>query len=182
MQELDRAIIEKATRGDRRAREAVVRRYVAPLHALARRWSPRSDPDDLAQDLLSRLLEALPRFDPDGPARFTTWVFTIAQRHLIDAERRRRLAEVPLEEGLEIADGAPSPERLADGRGIIARLEAALARLPSAQRRVFLLAIVHGQALEAIAEGEGVAVGTVKSRLHRARAELASILDDGGHV
>ncbi|HEY0840530.1 MAG TPA: sigma factor-like helix-turn-helix DNA-binding protein, partial [Vulgatibacter sp.] len=62
------------------------------------------------------------------------------------------------------------------------RLEAALARLPDVQRRTFLLAAVHGQPLEAIAAGDGVAVGTVKSRLHRARAELATILDldEGG--
>lgn len=182
MQELDRATIESAQRGDRLAREAIVRRYVAPLHSLSRRWSPGLDPDDLTQDLLSRLLETLPRFDPDGPARFTTWVFTLAQRHLIDTGRRRRLTEVRLENGLEVADGAPSPERVAGGRAIVARLEAALARLPAAQRRTFVLAAVHGQPLDAIAAGEGVAVGTVKSRLHRARAELASILalDEGG--
>ena len=57
-----------------------------------------------------------------------------------------------------------------------ARALAAQGKLPEAQRRVFVLTQVHGQPLEAVAEVEGVPVGTLKSRLHRARAALAVTL------
>lgn len=179
MEELDRALVERARAGDRRAQEAVVRRYVAPLHALARRVVPSADPDDLAQELLRKILEALPGFDPAGRATLSTWVFTIAHRYLIDVGRRRRLVELPLEAGLQVPDDGPGAERIAGGRQLVGRLESALARIPEGQRRVFVLALVHGQPLESIAEAEGVALGTVKSRLHRARAELASALAEG---
>ena len=178
-EELDRAIVERARRGDRTAREAVLRRYAGPLHALARRAAPVGDPDDLTQDLLRRLLEQLHRFDPDGPARLTTWVFTVAHRHLVDEARRRRIAVMPLEDGLEVADERAGPERLATGRSELRRLEEAIARLPEAQRRVFVLVAIHGQELEAVAAVEEVPVGTIKSRLHRARAALAHDLGAG---
>jgi RNA polymerase sigma-70 factor (ECF subfamily) len=177
--ELDPGTIERARRGDRSAREAVLRRYAGPLYALARRAAPGDDADDLAQDLLRRLLENLPRFDPNGPAQFSTWVFAVAHHHLVDVSRRRRLALAPLEAGLDVPDRDPGADRIAAGRSELRLLEAAIARLPEVQRRVFVLVAVHGQALEAVAETEGVPVGTVKSRLHRARAALARDLGPG---
>lgn len=181
--ELDVHTVVRAQRGDRRAQGAVLSRYAGPLHAFVRRtWPPGSDADDLVQSLLARLLEVLPRFDPKGPATLTTWVFTVAHRWLIDERRRRHLAVAPLDEGLEVEDPAPRPDaRAADGE-LRGALEAAIGKLPDAQRRVFVLAHVHEQPLEAVAEVEGVPVGTVKSRLFRARAalalELGALLDE----
>ena len=174
-EELDRRTILAAAAGGRAAQDAFLRRYARPLHALLARSGLR-DPDDATQELLAKLLEVLPRFDPDGPAKLTTWVFTVAHRFLVDERRRRHLALVPLEDGLAVADEAPGPERAASSRELARDLEAALATLPDAQRRVFLLACVHGQPLEAIAEVKAVPVGTLKSRLHRARAALALAL------
>ncbi len=171
--ELDLLTVERARKGDRAAQTAFVRRYVRPLHAFVCRSGAPGEPDDLTQDLLAKLLGVLPRFDPRGPARLTTWVFTVAHRWLLDERKRRHLSLVDLDEGQQIADLQPGAEHLLARKQLAGALEAAIGRLPDAQRRVFVLVQVHGQPLEAVAEVEGVPVGTIKSRLHRARAQLA---------
>lgn len=174
--ELDRITVERARQGDRRAQDAFLRRYVGPLHHFVRRSAAPGEPDDLVQELLGKLLVALPKFDPEGTATLTTWVFSVAHHWVIDLRRRRHLAVAPLEDGHAVADPSPGPEAIVHEHQLGKALELALQRLPEAQRRVFLLAQVHAQSLEAIAEVEGVPVGTIKSRLHRARAAIVAEL------
>jgi len=171
--ELPAEVIRAAARGEARAREAVARRYAGPLCAFVRRAGV-TEPEDATQELLARLLEALPGFRTDGPATLSTFAFTLAHRYVIDVRRRRHLTLVPLDSAELPEDGAPSPERDASARAELARVEAAIAALPESFRRALLLVQVHGQPLEAVAELEGVPVGTIKSRLFRARAALAA--------
>lgn len=171
--DVDAHTLVRAQRGDRHALGVVLARFAGPLHAFLRRAWPGGDSEELAQAVLARLVEVLPRFDPRGPATLSTWVFTVAHRWLIDERRRRHLTVAPLSEGLDVADASPGPDAVVERRQLRESLEAAIARLPEAQRRVFVLAHVHHQPLEAIAEVEAVPVGTVKSRLFRARAALA---------
>lgn len=181
-EELDERTIDAARRGQKPAQDAFLRRYVRPLHALVYRLGARGEAEDLTQELLGKLLKVLPEFDPAGPAKLTTWVFTVAHRWLLDERKRRHLSLAPLEEGLQVADPHPPADELVLRKQLFTRLEAAILRLPDAQRRVFVLAQVHAQPLEAVAAAEGVPVGTLKSRLHRARAQLALELasDEGG--
>ncbi len=173
---LDARTLQQAQRGEKAAQEAFLRRYVGPMHALVRRSGAPGDVDDLTQELLHTLLERLPRFRPEGPAELTTWVFTVAQRWLLDVCKRRRLLLVELEAGREVADPRPPADELLEASQRMASLERAIAALPLEQRRLFVLAHVHQRPLAEISELEGVPVGTVKSRLHRARAALAALL------
>lgn len=174
--ELDRVTVERLRRGDRAAQDVFLRRYAGVMHSFVRRAGPPGDADDLTQELLEKLLTVVHRFEPDGPAILTTWVFTVAHRWLLDEKKRRHLQVAPLDEGLHVPSGAPPADVGVHQRQLDAALERALAALPEAQRRVFVLTQVHGQPLEAVAEVEGVPVGTLKSRLHRARAALAVAL------
>lgn len=174
--ELTVDIVSRAQAGEPAGQDAFLRRYAPVLHALVRRTAPEQDPDDATQALLEKLLEVLPRFSPGGPASLTTWVFTIAHRWLIDERRRRHLQVTPLEDGLEVADQAPAPEAQVLQRQLDVALEAALRTLPEAQRRVFVLTQLHGHPLEAAAALEDIPMGTLKSRLFRARAALAEQL------
>ena len=99
----------------------------------------------------------------------------IRDSHLIDRHRRKQVRGqvVPIG-GLPALDPA-ADEALARHQRQ-ARVEAAIARLPDAHRRVVVLHHVHGVPLEQLAEEEGVPVGTLKSRLHRGRARLAELL------
>jgi len=173
--ELDEATIQHARRGDRGAQDAFLRRYAGPLHALLKRAGTLNT-EDAVQELLAKLLSVLPRFNPAGSAMLTTWVFTVAHRWLLDQRKRRHLTLVPLEQALDIADRTPGADRMLEQKQMSSLLESAIARLPDEQRRIFLLAQVHQQPLEALAAVEGVPVGTVKSRLHRARAQLLALM------
>ncbi len=173
--ELDEGTVQRARRGDRAAQDVFLRRYAGPLHAVLKR-SGVSHLEDAVQELLAKLLTVLPQFEPAGSATLSTWVFTISHRWLLDQRKRRHLSLVPLEEAQEVADPRPSADRLVEQKQISAALEAGIARLPAEQRRIFVLAQIHQQPLETLARVEGVPVGTIKSRLHRARAQLVALL------
>lgn len=174
-QELSAQVILRAQRGDRAAQRDVLIRYSGVFRGLVRRVLPGSsaDVDELTQSALCQLLVALPKFDPNGTAKLTTWAFSVAHHFLIDVSRKRHLRVVPLEAAAEVVDAQPAPFEATWRAEIRSELEAAIETLPIDQRRVFVLVHIHEQPLEAVAEAEGVPVGTVKSRLFRARAKLA---------
>jgi RNA polymerase sigma-70 factor (ECF subfamily) len=174
--ELPADVVARARRGDRDAQAQFLRRYAAVLHQLVRRVACDRDPDALTQSLLARLLEVLPRFEPDGPASLTTWVFSVAHHFVIDELRRKRIAVAPLSLAAQVVDEAADPHRAVDRAELRDALEAALATLPEDQRRAFVFVHVYEQRLEEFARVEGVPLGTVKSRLFRARAALARTL------
>lgn len=175
-------LLALATQGDSRARAEVLRAVSGDYRRLVYRLGTRGAEEDDLQDLFAHLLSVLPRFRPGGAAAFGTWAHTVAHRWLLMERRRRHLAPVPLEEADAVADGRQDVERAYQDKQTHRALEAAVARLPDAQRRCFVLSQLHHQPLEAVAEAEQVPLGTVKSRLHRARAELVlalgELLDD----
>ncbi len=166
--------LARAQAGDPLAWRALVGRHGPLVWSLCRRLDP--DPEDAAQEVWEKVYRGLPRFDPAGSASLATWITTVTHRHLVDRHRRRRARgeSEPLDQ--EPADPSPNAElRLLEGRAGQG-LEAALALLPEDQRRVLVLHHLHGRELSEIAEVEGVALGTVKSRMHRGRARLAELL------
>jgi RNA polymerase sigma-70 factor (ECF subfamily) len=167
--------IERAKAGDLRAREDLLRAFAGPLRALVRRWGTSVDAEDQLQDLFAKILRVLPRFQTGGAARLSTWIFTVAHRALLEERRRPRLNFVPLDQADEVADHRSTHQALEQSQ-LRRKLEDAIAQLPEDQRRVILLAQIHHQPLDLIAQVEGIPIGTVKSRLHRARAQLISRL------
>ena len=164
----------RAQRGEPAARRALVERHGPRIWSLCRRLTP-GEAEDCYQRIWEKVLRALPGFDPTGAASLDTWIGTIARRSLIDRHRRRgRRGEL-----VELGDresGAASAELLLERQQRALALERALAMLPAEQRRAVLLHHLQGVSLERLAEEEGVALGTVKSRLHRGRARLAALL------
>lgn len=136
--------------------------------ALCRRLDP--EPEDAAHEAWEKVLRALPGFDPAGPASLATWIGRVTHRHLVDRHRRRLTRAGEASEGEELEEHGAAP------RGPTLDLERALADLPPPWRRVVVMHHVYGYALEEIAEDEGVPLGTVKSRLHRARNRLVEVL------
>lgn len=164
----------RAARGDESARASIVAELGPRVWGLCRRLS--SEPEDAYQDVWGKVFAALHRFDPSGPATLSTWVVTIAHRHLVDLHRRRQVRGEVVELG-ELP--APSAGDAVEQAQRVERLELALGRLPEAHRRVVVLHHLHERPLDAIAAEEGVALGTIKSRLHRARARLLELLGEG---
>lgn len=168
------SLVENAMTGDPDAFRALMDAYGSTVWGLCRRLSP--EPEDAYQEVWEKVFRHLPRFDAQrGP--FAPWLTAVTHRHLIDRHRRRKVrgevVELP-----DLADPGPSAEdRLLRTRRNEA-LERAIRRLPEPQRRIVVLFHLYGRPLDAIAETEGLALGTVKSRLHRGRARLAELLGD----
>jgi len=127
--------------------------------------------DDLVQETLLRALSNLDKFQPGTSLQ--AWTFTIL-RNLFHTEFRKRRREVEDPDGLFAARLASLPEQGA--RLDFQDLRAALAQLPSHQREALLLVGASGFSYEQAAEICGCAVGTIKSRVNRARNRLAELM------
>ena len=170
---METGVVTRAKGGDGAAWRELVRAHGPTVWAICRRLD--REPEDAYQEVWEKVLRGLDRFDPWGRASVRTWIATVAHRHLVDRHRRRtvRGTVVPLDRQVsEIPGGDVALDRK---RGVD-RLEAALVQLPEAQRRVVVMHHVQGVPLEDVASVEEVALGTVKSRLHRGRARLAQLL------
>ena len=129
-----------------------------------------TDADDLVQDTVERALRNLHRWQPD--TRLDSWMYRIAQNRWIDTVRSRKVRPTvsgDLPEGAAVVDGA----RTAEARLTYADTCRAMAELPEEQRVVVALVLIEGLAYREAAEILEVPIGTVTSRLARAREALA---------
>jgi len=173
--EIDEETLAAARAGDRHAQEDFVRWYERRVHAfLGRSLLGRHQVDDLAQEVFLRVLRALPRFEP-GPARVSTWIFSIAVRLLADHGRSQRRWFTWFDEERATSHGH-SPEEGAIAREALTDLEVALARLSPQQRMALCLFEIHGLSHAEVAQAVGSSVATVKTRLFRARHALRKYL------
>jgi len=179
----DGLLLARHAQGDGEAFAELVTRYRAPVYGyLVRMGVEPAARDDLFQDIFLRLHRSAHRFTITRP--FKPWLFTIvanAARNHARGRRWQRLRFVSAQsEPVEPPDPAPDGERQAVGRQRLDVLQQAIRALPRGQREVLVLAAIEHQPLALVAKSLGVAVGTVKSRLGRARLTLARALSVSG--
>lgn len=169
----DEALASMARQGDRLALESLVRRYLRPVHAIARSYlRETADVEDAAQETFVRLCGGIEGYDPDRP--FAPWLYQITRnvaRARLAASRSRsmiRLDEVSLESS--VVDPAVGAER-AEIRSIV---DIELSRLPEQRRMAFRLADIEGYSTSDIASLMDISEGTVRSHVHHARHALRS--------
>jgi RNA polymerase sigma-70 factor (ECF subfamily) len=154
----------RAKAGDRRALEDFVAATQPGVWRLCRFLGSPTDPDDLTQETFERALQSLHRFRGDGDAR--SWILAIARRVCVDATRRsvrqRRLADRLI--------AATLAESHRDAHWL--EVEELLAALDEERREAFVLTQFVGLSYEEAAEVAGVPVGTIRSRVSRARNQL----------
>jgi RNA polymerase sigma-70 factor (ECF subfamily) len=168
-----------AREGDPMAQAAFVRATQTEVWRLAAALVDPDAADDLAQETYLRAFRSLPDFEGRSSAR--TWLLGITRRvcadHLRSVVRRRRLRSRleahPEPERSVMAAAEPDPAQ----RFASAEL---LRRLPADRRGAFVLTQLIGLSYAEAAEVEGVPVGTIRSRVARARAELVAVLDEAG--
>jgi RNA polymerase sigma-70 factor (ECF subfamily) len=169
----DLQVIRRVLGGDIEAFRLLVERYQAPLFCLIRNLVPdASDCEDIAQEVFLSAYRHLAAFDP-GRATFSTWLWTIARNLSLNAVKKKR--PLPLGELPEALD-ARTPETELCEQELSRQLDAALAALPFEQRTAFVLSEIQGLSYEEIAHIEGINLGTVKSRISRARDKLRCCL------
>lgn len=172
--ELDDLTLRRAQQGERAALELLVERYHPMVHALVWRMAcaqGESHVADLVQDALIRIVQHIGRFDPAGPARLSTWILTIATRVVLN-DRRRDPARLP-----ELVPAAlVDPATAVAERELAAAVAQAVLALPEPQRIALVLREYHGLDYADVARVLDVDLGTVKSRLSRARAAVRDAL------
>jgi RNA polymerase sigma factor (sigma-70 family) len=162
--------------GEREAFDALVERWHGPLWSFIRRAAgDDAVAEDILQDAWLRIVRGLGRLS--DPARLAPWLFSIARRAVIDHIRRRssRPAAVELEE-----EAHPAAEPPPDDWEEIELVQDAVADLSPADRETVALFYLQELDLREIAEVLAIPVGTVKSRLHRARGLLRKHLEAKG--
>ncbi len=190
MPSTDAELMERFGAGDDEAfRELVLRHERGLTQFFYRRCFDRALAEDCSQEVFLRLVRHRGSWRPD--AKFTTYLYRIAENHWIDRWRSRRAApaETSLDEAVTdegaaleqvVAGSGPSPSDLASDREIAAKIRRAVQRLSEEQRSVFVMAEVRGMKYADIGHALGVPVGTVKSRMHAATARLRELIEEDG--
>jgi RNA polymerase sigma-70 factor (ECF subfamily) len=159
--------LSRARQGDRRALAAVVEHYQHRVFAVCTALAG-ADAEDCAQDALIKVLAGLPRFDPDATGSLAAWVMTITRRVCIDRARSARVTgRVDLALDDLAADAGPTADHARD-----ALVREAVSALPDDQRAAVALRVWGELSYDEIAALEAVPIGTVRSRLARARDAL----------
>ncbi len=164
-------LIDAAQAGDAGAIEALMRAHRARVFRYAMRLciSPE-DAEDAAQETLLAMARYLGAFR--GAASLSTWLFTVVRNHCVRLARRSVRESLRLDAGGDPADpAAPADDALADEQ-LRLLLAEVVSTLDPAQREVLLRRDVLGQPASQVAAELGLGVAAVKSRLHRARAEV----------
>lgn len=176
--------LERARHGDPLAFDVLARTYEGPLYShVARIIGAGADAEDVVQDALVSAWRSIGGFEGTS---FKAWLFRIGRNRAIDMYRsRKRRGELPLEpesdgDGdagwAEPAAGGPELLEIAAGHEARIVVEAALAFVPIEQRDALLLRDVQGFSYEEIATITASEIGTVKSRIHRARVTVRNVL------
>jgi RNA polymerase sigma-70 factor (ECF subfamily) len=131
--------------------------------------------DDLVQAACERALRSADQFRPG--TRMDSWMYRIMQNLWLDARRRQRVRGTTVDpDKTELSDGGQSARRI-DDRLTLARIRANVDRLPDDQRAVLVLVAIEGLNYREAAEVLDLPMGTVMSRLSRARSRLLDMMD-----
>lgn len=189
----DKKLIEKAKNGDVEAFEKIIEEHHNIVYSIALRMSGNeTDAFDMAQEVFIKLYRNLSKFD--GHSKLSTWIYRVASNTCLDElKKRKRLwnntkslnEEMETKDDsvvLEIKDTKPLPEEQIENSEIKEILNNAILKLSNQHKEVIILRDIEGFSYEEIADIIGCGVGTVKSRLSRARSSLRKILKDYGEL
>ena len=183
----DSGVVAAFLAGEKRAFGELVERYQNRLlNFVYRTTGDRERAEDLVQETFIRVYRHLHRFDQSK--KFSTWAYTIASNLAKNELRNRSRNPLVLfqtikknwqdeERPLQFEDSSSRPDDLFRKRHLRALVEEATAQLPEHHRQVFVLRELEGKSYEEIAEITECNLGTVKSRLNRARSSFAELIE-----
>ena len=175
----DRELVERFARGESRAFDTIVEKYEQRVYAITLRMTGNvEDARDAMQDVFISALRALRSFR--GDAQLSTWIHRVAVNASLDVLRKRkRHVAQPLEEAGERPSDDVGPEDAAARAARAVEVQRALQNVSEEHRAVLVLHDLQDLDYTETAAALDIPVGTVKSRLHRARIEMARLL---GHL
>jgi RNA polymerase sigma-70 factor (ECF subfamily) len=168
--------LSKAQQGDQEAYGRLVEVYQNPVYHLCYRMlSSANDAEDASQETFLRAYQGLSRYD--SQRSFSTWLLSIAAHYCIDQIRRRRFTVLSFEEipSFDPPDQGDSPEKTLVAKEKQQQVQALLESLTPQDRAAVVMRYWYDFSYEEIGESLSLTVSAVKSRLHRARRDLASL-------
>ena len=185
IEQLDEELVLRVQRGDKSAYDVLVLRYQHKIVQLVNRYvKDHSEAQDVAQEAFIKAYRALGSFR--GDSAFYTWLYRIAintaKNYLVSRSRRNYDGQVDVQDA-EAVENAPqlqgldTPERQLLGEEIIKTIQSAIEHLPEEMRVAIMLREFEGMSYEEIAEAMDCPVGTVRSRIFRAREAIDSKLN-----
>lgn len=183
MNDEEQVWLERARKGDRVAFGRLVEAYQGPVYNLAYRMlNNRGEAEEAAQEAFIRAYTRLDSYDPQR--KFSTWLLSITSNYCIDLIRKRRATLLSIEEPLPphpalMSDRADGPEAQAVNHEREALVQTLLATLPEDYRETVILRYWYDMSYEEIAEVMDTTVSAIKSRLFRARRQLAEATTSG---
>ena len=177
------ALLARAKAGDSRAFEEIVSAHEATVYHLAlRQLGSREDAEDAAQEVFLKAWTGLASFR--GDSKLSVWLYRITSNVCTDLLRRRKETvslSTENEDGeaqeLELPDERFDPAAIAERKDLREQVGKALNALPAEAREILALREIGGQSYEEIAKTLALDIGTVKSRIFRARKKLCALLD-----
>ncbi len=185
----DEVLVQKAKNGNLDAFDELVRRYEGKIYGLAYRFmGSHADASDLAQDTFIRVYQALAGFR--GDAAFSTWLYRIAANICRDELRKRqRRRSVSIDEMIDAspanvpaASGSYSPEETVQRREVQRQVQFCLNELSDDHRLILVMREIQGLSYDEIASILQCSMGTVKSRISRARSALKDKMSKQGEL
>ncbi len=184
--QLELEYINKVLDGDRSAFEPLVVANQDKVYSLALKMTHNPDDAlDIAQEVFLKAYTYLASFR--GESRFSVWLYRLTYNQCLDMLRsrsRRKIVSITAaqedEEDLDFPDPTPGPAQRAEDKETRLAIAKAVEALPEDQKQVFLLREFEGMEYEAIARELDINIGTVKSRLFRARKKIADDLVNSG--
>lgn len=183
-------IVQKVLKGDVNAFETLVLAYEKSVYNIALRMTGNSeDASDMTQEAFIKAYNSLQSFR--GDSKFSVWIYRIATNVCLDFLRSRsRKPTVSLsvedkdgdEVELDVADESQSPEQLLDRQMTRESVRRGLETLTPEYRQILLLREIQGLSYDEISQCLGLEVGTVKSRIFRARKKLCAFLIQDGNI
>lgn len=178
---VDRDLIDRAQRGDRDALERLVQQYDGPVRRMSQAVCIHAgNAEEVHQETLLALVQSLKHFR--GDAALSTWLFAVARHACLKCRKRARRGGVTSLDALaagtldHVAAPGASPEAELAQAELLGRLHEAIAALAPAQRQVLVLRDVVGVPATEAARVLGLTVPALKSRLHRARAHVRTVM------
>lgn len=168
--------IDRAQKGDMEAFSYLVETYQKPVYNMCYRMlGEAGEAEDAAQETFLRAFKSIHRYDNKRP--FPTWLLSIAAHYCIDQIRKRRMTIVSMDEhpDMDLPDLAPGPESSLGKREEQQRVRALLEGLSPTDRAAVTMYYWYDFSYEEIAQTLSLSLSAVKSRLHRARQEMAKL-------
>ncbi|RMF59455.1 MAG: sigma-70 family RNA polymerase sigma factor [Calditrichaeota bacterium] len=173
--------IQKALSGDSKAFEWIIRKYQKRIYfTVLQMVMNHDDTDDILQETFIKAYTKLDTYDDSYP--FYPWLYRIAVNTSLNHQKKKaRLRALSLDEvdgNNHHAELSESPQQLSDMHGgdLIEQLKEALKKIPDEQRMVFVLRVNDGLSYQEISDALDISIGTVMSRLSRAREKLRGLL------